>query len=74
MSFSSKDLTYIRVAIKTYVSSLVSISEGDCRSENEFSEIQDDILYLGRLLALVNSEILNIEKSGPSLGPVRSDD
>ncbi|HVK99311.1 MAG TPA: hypothetical protein VM553_05830 [Dongiaceae bacterium] len=70
MPFSYKDLTYIRAAIQAYEANLIAVKETDCE-ETEFSEIQDDILYLNRLLALVNQEIQDFEDSGPSLGPVR---
>lgn len=71
MSFSYKDLTYIRAAIQAYEASLSSVSEDECSSADEFSEMQDDILYLDRLLALVNREIAGFEDGGPSLNPVR---
>ena len=62
MDLSYKDLTYIRAAIQSYETSLSQVGEGEC-DEDEFSENQDDILYLGRLLALVNKEIDAAESS-----------
>ncbi|WP_413664006.1 hypothetical protein ACG1BZ_00805 [Microbulbifer sp. CNSA002] len=72
MPFSYKDLTYIRASIQAYEGILNQTTEGEC--EEEFSEIQDDIIYLGRLLALVNREIEEAESSGPSLNKVSSTD
>jgi hypothetical protein len=72
MTFNYKDLTYIRASIQAYEATLVQVTEDEC-SEDEFSEIQDDILYLGRLLVLVNREIKEVELSGPSSYPVSSD-
>ncbi|GLS26074.1 hypothetical protein [Marinibactrum halimedae] len=74
MPFSYKDLTYIRAAIQAYEGTLTSVSEEECDDEDEFSEIQDDILYLNRLLALVNREIEESENSGPSLNTVYTDE
>lgn len=73
MPFNYKDLTYIRASIQAYEGILNQTTEDECEEE-EFSEIQDDIMYLGRLLALVNREIEEAESSGPSLNPVRSKD
>lgn len=74
MSFSYKDLTYIRAAIQAYEGMLSRVEEDDCSDDDEFSGIQDDRLYLGRLLALVNEEISDAENSGPSLTPVKDRD
>ncbi|WP_299589264.1 hypothetical protein [uncultured Microbulbifer sp.] len=73
MPFNYKDLTYIRASIQAYEGILNQTTEEECEEE-KFSEIQDDIMYLGRLLALVNQEIEEAESSGPSLNPVRSKD
>ncbi|WP_444959092.1 hypothetical protein [Microbulbifer sp. ZKSA002] len=73
MPFSYKDLTYIRASIQAYEGILNQTTEGECEEEG-FSEIQDDIIYLGRLLALVNREIEEAESSGPSLNKVNSMD
>lgn len=70
MSFNYKDLTYIRAALQAYEGQLLNVNESDCE-EDEFSEIQDDIQYLSRLLALTNKEIQQLENQGPSLNPVR---
>ena len=74
MSFSYKDLTYIRAAIQSYERSLSSVSERECTDEDEFSEIQDDRLYLDRLLTLVNLQIDELDNSKPSLNPVHDKD
>ena len=73
MTFSYKDLTYIRAALQSYEGTLCQIDEDEC-GEEEFSEIQSDIMYLGRLLALVKREIETAESSGPSLNPVRPEE
>lgn len=70
MPFNYKDLTYIRAALQSYEANLSEIKEQDC-SEDEFSEIQDDVMYIGRLIALTNHEIKEWESKGPSLNPVR---
>ena len=70
MAFNYKDLTYIRAALQNYEASLIEVKEEDC-SEDEFSEIQDDIMYTGRLIALTAKEIEEWESRGPSLNPVR---
>ncbi|UZE98093.1 hypothetical protein [Alkalimarinus alittae] len=60
--------------IQSYEGSLSSVSENECTDEDEFSEIQDDRLYLNRLLSLVNLQIDELENSMPSLNPVRDKD
>ena len=70
MPFNYKDLTYIRAALQSYEASLMQTTEEEC-SEEEFSEIQDDIQYVGRLLALTAREIEDWENRGPSLNPVK---
>jgi hypothetical protein len=70
MSFNYKDLTYIRVALESYEASLLAIEEDECDGD-EFSDIQDDILYVSRLLALTNNDIKEWEESGPGLNPVK---
>ncbi len=70
MAFNYKDLTYIRASIQAYEGILSQVTEEECDND-EFSEVQDDILYLGRLLALVSKEIDEAESSGPSLNSVK---
>ena len=70
MSFNYKDLNYIRASIQAYEAQLSEVTEEECDNEEEFSEIQDDRMYLGRLLALVNREIDAFESSPPSLTPI----
>lgn len=71
MAFSYKDLTYIRSAIQAYEGVLSEIEENECSDDDEFSEIQDDRLYLNRLLALVNKEIASFESEKPTLRPIK---
>lgn len=68
MPFNYKDLTYIRAALQNYEAALMATEEDEC-SDDEFSEIQDDIMYIGRLIALTEKEIEAWESSGPSLNP-----
>lgn len=70
MPYTYKDLTYIRAALESYEASLLAIKEEEFE-DDEFSEIQDDILYLSRLLALTNSNIKDWEESGPSLNSLK---
>jgi hypothetical protein len=70
MSFNYKDLTYIRAALQVYENQLINVSQDDC-DEDGFSEIQDDIQYVSRLLALTENEIKRLENFGPSLNPVK---
>ena len=71
MAFSYKDLTYIRASIQAYEGILSEVNEDECSDDDEFSEIQDDRLYLNRLLALVNQEISDIEGAKPKLTPIK---
>lgn len=70
MSFNYKDLTYIRAALQHYEGSLRDAKPEEC-AEDEYSEIQDDVLYASRLIALTNKMIEEWESKGPSLNPVR---
>ena len=46
-------------------------TEEDGCTEDEFSEIQDDIMYVGRLIALTEKEIEDEENRKPSLNPAK---
>lgn len=69
MPYTYKDLTYIRTALQVYEAKLVKVEYDECE-DDEFSEIQDDIQYLQRLLAVTDEEIKTLEDSGPSINPV----
>ena len=69
MPYSYKDLTYISAALQSYEGELCKFNEEDC-SEDEFSEVQHDLMYLSRLIALTNREIDEWESKGPSLNPI----
>ena len=56
MPFNYKDLTYIRAALESYETSLSKTTEHEC-GEDAFSEAQDDMLYITRLIGLTNMEI-----------------
>lgn len=64
MSFDYRDLTYIRAALQHYDQNLREAKPNEC-GENEYSEIQDDILYTSRLIALTNRMIEEWESKGP---------
>jgi hypothetical protein len=72
MTFSYRDLTYIRASIQAYEGFLSEVNEDECSDDDRFSEIQDDRLYLNRLLALVNQEISDVEAAMPKLTPIKS--
>ena len=66
MDFNYKDLTYIRASLQCFESDLCSTKPENC-DEDEYSEVQDDIQYVSRLLALTENEIESWESKGPSL-------
>lgn len=70
MPFNYKDLTYIRVALQGYETQLVEVDPGDY-TEDEYAEVQDDIQYVSRLIALTNREIEDWESKDPSLNLVK---
>ena len=72
MAFSYKDLTYIRASIQAYEGVLSEVNEDECSDDDKFSEIQDDRLYLNRLLAVVNQEISDVEAAMPKLTLIKS--
>lgn len=69
MQYNYKDLMYLLAALNNYESTLQKTSESDV-DEDEFSEIQDDIMYVSRLTALTEKMIEEWENRGPSLNPV----
>lgn len=69
MPFNYKDLTYIRAALQVYEGRLMGVNEEDCQEEGNFSELQDDIQYISRLLALTKNEIEARENKYPGLNP-----
>ena len=73
MSFNYKDLTYIRAALQHYESSLTKVTPDEC-DEDEFSETQDDIMYISRLIAMTQLEIDKWENKKPNLSIVKDDD
>lgn len=70
MPFNYKDLTYVRVALQGYETQLLGVAPDDC-TEDEFAEVQDDIQYISRLIALTNREIEDWESKDPSLNLVK---
>jgi hypothetical protein len=72
MTFSYRDLTYIRASIQAYEGVLSEVNEDECSDDDKFSEIQDDRLYLNRLLAVVNQEISDVEAAMPKLTLIKS--
>lgn len=71
MSFNYKDLTYIRAALQSYSAELEASLNDNVESDDDMSDIENDILYLGRLIALTNYNISEIEGSAPSLNVVK---
>ncbi|SMF38319.1 hypothetical protein SAMN02745866_02435 [Alteromonadaceae bacterium Bs31] len=53
MSYNYKDLNYRREALDIYEKHLCCIDINEC-DDDEAEELQDDILYTGRLKALTN--------------------
>ncbi|OZG73093.1 hypothetical protein BTA51_11390 [Hahella sp. CCB-MM4] len=72
MSYNYKDLNYIREALNFYEKHLSEIDINEC-DDDEADEIQDDILYMGRLKALTNRLIEEWESNGPKLSLVDSE-
>jgi hypothetical protein len=70
MPFNYKDLTYIRSALQSYEAQLAALQTEDC-SEDDFTEAQDDIQYISRLIALTTREIQDWEAKGPSINIVK---
>lgn len=73
MAYNYKDLTYIRAALQNYEASLCSVKESEFE-EDEFSEMQDDMMYVSRLIALTEREITAWESKGPNVKGVPSKD
>ncbi len=56
--FKYKDFTYLKMAILSYIEKLSLINEDEQGIDEErFTEIQDDIQYLGRLHDIVQRKI-----------------
>ena len=73
MAFNYKDLTYIRVALQRYQGTLCNLPEEE-REKDELCEIDNDIMYLSRLIALTNREIEEWESKPFKITSVRSHD
>jgi len=69
MSYNYKDLNYTREALVHYEKHLCGLDINECDDEAE--ELQDDILYMGRLKALVNRRIDEREDKGPVISLVK---
>lgn len=67
--FNFKDLSYLRVAVDRYITQLDEIEEGSAGvSDDDFSDIQDDVEYLRRLQHMIEEQIKNIQGSGATRG------
>lgn len=66
MSYNYKDLNCIRETLVFYEKHLSEIDINEC-DDDEAEELQDDILYMGRLKALTNHLIEEWENKGPTL-------
>ncbi|WP_444927637.1 hypothetical protein [Microbulbifer sp. TRSA002] len=69
MYYSYKDLNYIREALAYYEEKLCDVDINECDDE-EAEELQEDILYMGRLRALTERMIDEWENKGPTLTSV----
>jgi len=69
VSYNYKDLNYIREALDVYEKHLCAIDINEC-DDDEAEELQDDILYAGRLKALTKRLIEEWEGKGPKLSIV----
>jgi len=70
MSYNYKDLNYIREALAHYEKHLCDTDIGQC-DDDEAEELQDDILYMGRLRALTDRLIDEWENKGPTITLVK---
>jgi hypothetical protein len=60
--FNYKDFTYLRVAVLSHIDKLSAINEDDPGvTDDNFSDIQDDIQYLRRLRDMIDREIATIQ-------------
>ncbi len=66
MSYNYKDLNYIREALAYYEKNLCDTDIEEC-NDDEAEELQDDILYVGRLRALTDHLIEEWENKGPKI-------
>lgn len=64
MDLSYQDLQYIRNALKLYIKNLEKYDvDDDSVSDDEFSEIQEDIMMVSDLLSEVIDEIDELKKA-----------
>jgi len=64
MEFTYRDQHYIRNALKVYLKKLEKISEDDDdMSEDEFSEIQDDVVNITGLLSEVEQNLRDLKEN-----------
>ena len=71
MDFSYQDLQYIRNALGIYINHLKKHNEDDDDiTEDEYSEMQDDIMMMSDLLGEVKNELTDLKDNatgGPKL-------
>lgn len=71
MDLQYKDLSYIKSALQAHQGTLKAIDVDDeSYGDDEFAEIQDDIMYIERLIAMFNREIKSMEDQAPKMGIV----
>jgi len=64
MDLSYQDLQYIRTALEVYINHLKKYDEDDDDiTEDEYSEMQDDIMMMSNLLGEISDEIDELEKA-----------
>lgn len=75
MDFQYKDFFYIKTALSAHQRQLTAIDTDDERySDDEFAEIQDDIMYIERLISMIDREIKQMESQTPTIGLVADSD
>jgi hypothetical protein len=73
MEYSYRDKHYIRTALEVYLNHLKTYSEGDEDiSDDEFSEMQDDIMLITDLLDEVKQDLEQLKQNAPG-GPKLSE-
>lgn len=70
MSYNYKDLNYIREALAHYEKHLCDVDINE-RDDDEEQELQEDILYMGRLRALTYRLIDEWENKSPTITLVK---
>ncbi|MDH5180302.1 MAG: hypothetical protein OEY07_11595 [Gammaproteobacteria bacterium] len=65
MDFSYRDKQYIRNGLKIYLKHLQLHSEEDSVSDEKFSEMQDDIVWIRDLLFEIEKDLAEMKMNAP---------